>query len=106
MREYLGHYILGAKAISVKKYITAQQEGRAFTALIFDLTVPGGMGGKEALRQILDSNPEAKAIVSSGYSDDPIMADFQKYGFCDVLVKPYRIFELSKTLQKVTTQKG
>ena len=90
---------------AIKKYITAQQEGRAFTAVIFDLTVPGGMGGKEALRQILDSDPEVKAIVSSGYSDDPIMADFQKYGFCDVLVKPYRISELSKTLQKVITQK-
>jgi iron complex outermembrane receptor protein len=86
--------------------LITQQEGRAFTAMLFDLTVPGGMGGKEALHQILDSNPEAKAIVSSGYSDDPIMADFQKYGFCDLLVKPYRIFELSKTLQKVLTQKG
>jgi PAS domain S-box-containing protein len=108
MLERLGYEVQNASngEEAIKKYITAQQEGRPFTALIFDLTVPGGMGGKEALHQILDRNPEAKAIVSSGYSDDPIMADFQKYGFCDVLVKPYRIIELSKTLQKVIAQKG
>ena len=64
------------------------------------------MGGKEALRQILERDPEVKAIVSSGYSDDPIMAEFQKYGFCEVIAKPYKISELSKTLQKVITQKG
>jgi PAS domain S-box-containing protein len=107
MLERLGyevqHAVNGEEAI--KKYITAQQEGRAFTALIFDLTVPGGMGGTEALHQILNSNPEAKAIVSSGYSDDPIMSDFKKYGFSDVLVKPYRIFELSQALQKIITER-
>ena len=106
MLERLGyevqHAVNGEEAI--KKYIAAHQEGRAFTALIFDLTVPGGMGGKEALHQILDSDPEVKAIVSSGYSDDPIMADFKKYGFSGVLVKPYRMFELSQTLQKIITE--
>jgi PAS domain S-box-containing protein len=103
MLERLGYEVQNAVngEEAINRYITAQQEGRAFTAVIFDLTIPGGMGGKEALHQILDRDPEVKAIVSSGYSDDPIMADFQKYGFSDVLVKPYRISELSKTLQKV-----
>ena len=107
MLERLGYEVQNASngEEAIKQYITAQQEGRPFTAMIFDLTVPGGTGGKEALHQILDRDPKAKAIVSSGYSDDPIMADFQKYGFCDVLVKPYRIFELSQTLHKVIAQK-
>jgi CheY-like chemotaxis protein len=107
MLERLGYEVQNASngEEAIKQYITAQQEGRPFTAMIFDLTVPGGTGGKEALHQILGRDPKAKAIVSSGYSDDPIMADFQKYGFCDVLVKPYRIFELSQTLHKVIAQK-
>jgi PAS domain S-box-containing protein len=108
MLERLGYEVQNAVngEEAIKKYIAAQQEGRPFTALIFDLTVPGGMGGREALHQILDRDPEAKAIVSSGYSDDPIMADFQKYGFSDVLVKPYRMLELSKILQKVIFNKN
>ena len=69
--------------------------------MILDLTVPGGIGGKKTLARLLEIDPQVKAIVSSGYSDDPIMADFQKYGFSAVIAKPYRISELGKILREV-----
>ena len=59
------------------------------------------MGGKEALRQILERDTEVKAIVSSGYSDDPIMANFKEYGFKGVITKPFRITKLSEVLHDV-----
>jgi DNA-binding NarL/FixJ family response regulator len=66
-----------------------------------DLTVPGGLGGKEALRELRALDPGVKAIVSSGYSNDPIMADFIKHGFNGVVTKPYRIKELSDEVHRV-----
>ena len=69
-----------------------------FDAVIMDLTIPGGMGGKEAIKRLLEIDPEVKAIVSSGYSNDPIMADFKKYGFCGVVAKPYTLEELGEAL--------
>jgi CheY-like chemotaxis protein len=86
---------------AIKKYSIAQQGDQAYTAVIFDLTVPGEMGGMEALKQILASDPLVKAIVSSGYSDDPIMANYQEYGFKGVITKPYKITQLSKVLHEV-----
>jgi len=82
-------------------FVQAHGSGQAFAAVILDLTVPGGMGGKEALARLLEIDPQVKAIVSSGYSDDPIMADFQKYGFSGVIAKPYKISELGKILHEV-----
>jgi DNA-binding NarL/FixJ family response regulator len=63
------------------------------------------MGGKEAIKELLKIDPQVKAIVSSGYSDDPIMADFRKYGVSEVIAKPYRVSELSKILQRVIPEK-
>ncbi len=85
---------------AVEKFVRAKEAEQPFAAVILDLTVPGGMGGKETIRQLLKIDPQVKAIVSSGYSDDPIMADFQKYGFCDVIAKPYKILELSRILKR------
>jgi len=65
------------------------------------LTVPGGMGGKEAIEEIRKIDPGVKAVVSSGYSDDPVMADYQDYGFSGVIAKPYRLAELSRVLNNV-----
>ena len=66
-----------------------------------DLTIPGGMGGKDAVREILKINPAAKVVVSSGYSNDPIMAQFAEYGFCAALVKPYRLDECAALIQQL-----
>ena len=65
---------------------------------ILDLTVPGGKGGKEAAQEILTLDPDARIVVSSGYSQDPIMANYRKHGFCAVLAKPFDLNELSAVL--------
>ncbi|CAB1057011.1 Sensory box histidine kinase/response regulator [Olavius sp. associated proteobacterium Delta 1] len=89
----------GAEAI--KQYKQAQESGLTFDAVIMDLTIPGGMGGKEAIEKLLEIDPQAKAVVSSGYSNDPIMSNFKKFGFKGVVAKPYRIEELSWILRDV-----
>jgi CheY-like chemotaxis protein len=94
----------GAEAIAA--YARARSKGRPFDAVIMDLTVPGGMGGKETLPKLQEIDPEVKAIVSSGYSSDPIMAEFRKYGFRGVVSKPYTIKKLGETVQSVITESG
>ena len=89
----------GAEAVSA--YRQAQETGERFDAVILDLTVPGGMGGKEAAENILAADPSAKIIVSSGYANDPIMADYAKFGFSGVVPKPYKIQDLSKVVHDV-----
>lgn len=91
--------INGSEAI--KLYKEAMGSGKPFNVVIMDLTVPGGMGGKEAIQKLIEIDPEVKAIVSSGYSTDPIMANFREYGFKGVIAKPYRTRELSVALRKV-----
>lgn len=88
----------GAEAIGI--YQDAKWTGHPFDILIMDLTIPGGMGGKEAVKKLLEIDPEAKVIVSSGYSSDPIMSDFAKYGFVGVIAKPYSIEDLSAVLYR------
>ena len=66
-----------------------------------DLTVPGGMGGQGAVSRILKIDPGARAIVSSGYSSHEVMADYKKYGFVGVVVKPFRVAELAQLLKEV-----
>jgi PAS domain S-box-containing protein len=73
-----------------------------YGAVILDLTVPGGMGGKETLKKLTALYPGIKAIASSGYSDDPVMADPKKYGFVDRITKPYLKEEMSTVLARVT----
>lgn len=86
---------------AIEKYKKAMESGDPFKAVIMDLTVPGGMGGQEAVRIIKAGDPGVKAIVSSGYSNDPIMAEFEKYGFSGVVAKPYRVEEMKKVLDEV-----
>jgi PAS domain S-box-containing protein len=89
----------GAEAIEM--YKTARKSGKPYDAVILDLTVPGGMGGKEAIKKLLEIDPEVKAIVSSGYSDDPVLSNFQEYGFKGMMPKPFESRSLGKVLHEV-----
>lgn len=89
----------GAEAVAA--YNNALKAGNPFDVVILDLTIPGGMGGSETIKQLLELNPNVKAIVASGYSNDPIMANFGDYGFRGVITKPYSVAELSQVLHLV-----
>jgi CheY-like chemotaxis protein len=82
-------------------YRRALEAGVPFDLVILDLTVPGAMGGKETLDKLRELNPEVKAIVSSGYSNDPIMSDYKKFGFSGVVAKPFNMQNLGETLKSV-----
>jgi len=87
----------------IELYRKARESAQPFDAVIMDLTVPGGMGGKESIQKLIKIDPEVKAVVSSGYSNDPVMADCRKYGFSGVVAKPFKIEDLSQVLHKVVT---
>ncbi|MBE9528839.1 MAG: PAS domain S-box protein, partial [Proteobacteria bacterium] len=89
----------GAKTLEL--YTDAEKAGEPFDIVIMDLTIPGGVGGKETIKSLLEIAPDAKAIVSSGYSQDPIMAEFKTYGFKGVVAKPYRLDELASVVKSV-----
>ncbi|RMH36868.1 MAG: PAS domain S-box protein [Nitrospirae bacterium] len=86
----------GQEAITV--YTQAKREGRPFTAVILDLTVPGAMGGKDAIQHLRAVDPQVKAIVTSGYADHDVVEQYRHYGFDAVLVKPYQVTELYRIL--------
>jgi PAS domain S-box-containing protein len=83
---------------AIELYRRAKLSGKKFDYVIMDLTVPGGMGGKEAIKILRDFDPSIKAIVSSGYSNDPVMASYRDFGFCGVVAKPYAIEDLEEVL--------
>ncbi len=86
---------------AVELYKQAEKSGEAFDVVIMDLTIPEGAGGKETIQRLLEIYPDSKAIVSSGYSDDPIMLNYKDYGFKAVVEKPYSITELTKIIEDV-----
>ena len=75
--------------------------GVPFELVILDLTIPGGMGGKEAIQKILQIDPEAKVMVSSGYSNDPVMAHYKKHGFSGIIAKPFQLKSLQKAIHTI-----
>jgi CheY-like chemotaxis protein len=83
---------------AVHLYRVALQSDQRFDLVIMDLTVPGGMGGKEAVQEILAIDGRARVLVSSGYSDDPIMANPQSFGFVGGITKPYDLDDLARKL--------
>jgi two-component system, cell cycle sensor histidine kinase and response regulator CckA len=89
---------------AVESYEEAQKSSVPFDAVIMDLTVPGGMGGYEAIKILLEMDPNVRAIVSSGYSTDPIMVDYKAYGFKGIVPKPYTVQDLSQILHQVMSE--
>lgn len=86
----------GAQAVEL--YRERHLSGDAFAAVILDLNIPGGMGGQEAMKLLLDIDPNAKGYVSSGRTDDPVMMNYQSFGFSGTIEKPY--FYLNKQLME------
>jgi PAS domain S-box-containing protein len=91
----------GDGAEAIRMYEEARAAGRPFAAVLVDLTVPGGMGGKETAARLRAIDPRVKVIVSSGYSDDPVMSAFRSYGFDEVVPKPWTPAQLSAAFQRV-----
>jgi PAS domain S-box-containing protein len=89
----------GAEGIRV--YEKAMKEERPFDLVIMDLTIPGGLGGQKTMEKLKRIDPGAKVIVSSGYSDDPVLSKFQDFGFSEVLAKPYKAEDLVEVIHKV-----
>jgi len=85
----------------VEKYRAAREENRDYDIVICDLTIPGGMGGREAAQKILKIDPQAKLIVSSGYATDSVMASYSEYGFQGRVAKPYLFAELQTVVRQV-----
>lgn len=82
-------------------YREALAAGRRYQVVILDLTVPGGMGGRECIAELLKIDPDVRAIVSSGYSNDPVMANFRAHGFRAVVPKPYAVGVLADAISGV-----
>ncbi|NLT38779.1 MAG: PAS domain S-box protein [Methanomassiliicoccus sp.] len=99
----LGHSVEMARTgeEAIEQVSRSLTEGRLFDLLIMDLTIRGGMGGKDAIQEILKLDGSVKAMVSSGYSNDPVMSEPRKYGFIDFLPKPYSIQDLKDKLARL-----
>ncbi|HRR67975.1 MAG TPA: PAS domain-containing protein [Desulfomonilia bacterium] len=100
--SHLGYELTFAREGSeaIEAYRMALEQGKRFDAVILDLTVAEGMGGKECIRELRKIDPDVRAIVSSGYTSDPIMTDPQRFGFSAFIAKPYNIQTLSTILKK------
>jgi len=106
MLTYLGYQVVFARhgAEAIAKYEQARQSGQTFAAVIMDLTIAGGMGGLQTLEELKKMDPDIRAVLTSGYRNDPVVNDFKSYGFCGLVAKPYRLESLSQILQEVFNQ--
>ncbi|MBI5802126.1 MAG: PAS domain S-box protein [Verrucomicrobia bacterium] len=101
--EFLGYQVdeVSDGEACIQAYIAARADGKPYAAIIMDLTIPGGMGGKEAIQRLLEIDPDVCAIVSSGYSHGPEMANHKQHGFRGMVGKPYKIEELAREITAV-----
>jgi CheY-like chemotaxis protein len=93
-------------AAAIEAYRAALALGQPYDVVVMDLTVPGGMGGREAMQKLVEIDPKVRAIVSSGYSRDPVLGSYRQHGFSGILPKPYGLDQLRKVLVEVATQRG
>lgn len=101
--KFLGYEVMFARdgTAAIDLYKTAKSGGSPFDIVILDLSVPEGMGGKEAIAQLKAFDPGVKAVVSSGYSNDPVVVNFERYGFSGTLTKPYKITDMKEVLERL-----
>ncbi|MDX2057922.1 MAG: tetratricopeptide repeat protein [Gemmatimonadales bacterium] len=107
LRRILAQWGYGVEVVAdgrqaVERYVEGIRTGAPFHCLIMDLTIPGGMGGRQAMAEILSHDPAAVGIVASGYSDDPTIANYRAAGFAAALTKPFLPADLARTLAAVT----
>lgn len=86
---------------ALEMYKKAMESNEPYEAVVLDLAVRGGKGGLETIKKLLDIDPRVKAIVSSGYSNDPVMSDYGQYGFSGAMPKPYEFSDLAEKLNEV-----
>lgn len=91
---------------AIDLYKKEKAAGVPFDVVILDLSVPSGLGGKETIKQLRKLDPDVKAVVSSGYTDDPAVLDFSDYGFDEKLTKPYKIHDLKNILEQLMRKQG
>lgn len=99
--KFLGYDVMFARegAAAIKLYKKEMAAGVPFDVVIVDLSVPEGMGGKETIGLLKAFDPEVKAVVSTGFSNDPVVLEFASYGFSGKLTKPYKINDLKNILE-------
>ncbi|HOF86948.1 MAG TPA: PAS domain S-box protein [Armatimonadota bacterium] len=107
MLEVLGYEVVGVTdgEAAIAEYDEALRTGMPFDAVLLDLTMRGGIGGQEVMARLRQVDPRVRAIVSSGYSNDPIMADCREYGFRTGIAKPYKVSELSDVVRRVIAER-
>lgn len=103
MLVFLGYDALHVKdgKEAIQLFRQHREQGEPFDAVIMDLMIPGGMGGKEAIVEILALDPQARVLVSSGYSNDPIMTNYRDHGFCGVIEKPFDMHSLQRAMETI-----
>ncbi len=103
MLTHLGYQVIVTRdgAEAVEKYRAMYENDRLIDLVIMDLSIPGGMGGKEAVGKIIEINPDAKVLVSSGYCSDPVMEQYNQYGFAGSITKPFTLNELSQSIRSI-----
>ena len=91
---------------AVEKYKEARDSGKPFDAVVLDLTIRGGMGGKATMEALLGIDPQVKAVACSGYCEDPVMENCRKHGFRGSLLKPFRKKDLEEALGQVMGERS
>jgi CheY-like chemotaxis protein len=101
--KVLGYSVMFARegAAAIEIYKKEKAAGVPFDLVILDLSVPDGMGGKEAIGLLKAFDPDVNAVISTGFSNDPVVLDFASYGFSGKLTKPYKINDLKKVLEQL-----
>ena len=101
--DFLNYDVMFAKegSTAIDLYKQEKAAGVPFDIVILDLSVANGLGGKETIEQLRKYDPAVKAIVSTGYTNDPAVENFSLYGFCEKLTKPYSLKDLKNLLEKV-----